>query len=91
MARFHKSDENEFIKDPTSIEANPGQSKHLEATKVKLWDIELDLANLGTEESPRAVGSRTKSYATFSTFQCTDSLPRLVCGTPLVGAIWKDL
>ena len=56
MARFHKSDENEFIKDPTSIEANPGQSKHLEATKVKFWDIELDLANLGTEEY--AEGSR---------------------------------
>ena len=56
MARFHKSDENEFVKDPTSIEANPGQSKHLEATKVKFWDIELGLANLGTEEY--AEGSR---------------------------------
>ena len=50
LAEFLKSNKNEFVRDPITVEANPDQSKHLETAKMKLWDIELDLVNLRAEE-----------------------------------------
>ena len=50
LAEFLKSNKNEFVKDPITVEANPDQSKHLETAKMKIWDIELDLVNLRAEE-----------------------------------------
>ena len=50
LAVFLKSNKNEIVKDPITVEANPDQSKHLETAKMKLWDIELDLVNLRAEE-----------------------------------------
>ena len=56
LTEFLKSNKNEFVKDPITVEANPDQSKHLETAKMKLWGIELDLVNLRAEEY--AEGSR---------------------------------
>jgi tRNA nucleotidyltransferase (CCA-adding enzyme) len=50
LTEFLKSNKNEFVKDPITVEANPDQSKHLETAKMKLWGIELDLVNLRAEE-----------------------------------------
>lgn len=50
LAEFLKSDKNESVRDPVTVEANPDQSKHLETAKMKLWGLELDLVNLRAEE-----------------------------------------
>ena len=50
LVEFLKSNKNEFVRDPITVEANPDQSKHLETAKLKLWGVELDLVNLRAEE-----------------------------------------
>lgn len=50
LVEFLKSNKNESVRDPITVEANPDQSKHLETAKMKLWGIELDLVNLRAEE-----------------------------------------
>jgi tRNA nucleotidyltransferase (CCA-adding enzyme) len=50
LAEFLKSNKNESVRDPITVEANPDQSKHLETAKMKLWGIELDLVNLRAEK-----------------------------------------
>jgi hypothetical protein len=42
--------------EPAVVKSNPDQSKHLETTKVRVYDMELDLVNLRSEEY--AEGSR---------------------------------
>ena len=50
LVGYLKSNKNELVKGPITVEANPDQSKHLETAKMKLWDIELDLVNLRAEK-----------------------------------------
>lgn len=75
LAEFLKSDKNESVRDPITVEANPDQSKHLETAKMKIWGLELDLVNLRAEEY--AEDSRIPNQISF--------------GTPLVDALRRDI
>ncbi|KAF9787018.1 hypothetical protein BJ322DRAFT_1053244 [Thelephora terrestris] len=75
LVEFLKSNKNESVRDPITVEANPEQSKHLETAKMKLWGTELDLVNLRAEEY--AEDSRIPNQITF--------------GTPLVDALRRDI
>ncbi|KAF9654286.1 hypothetical protein BDM02DRAFT_3106593 [Thelephora ganbajun] len=75
LAEFLKSNKNEIVRDPVTVEANPDQSKHLETAKMKLWGIELDLVNLRAEEYVE--DSRIPNQISFA--------------TPLVDALRRDI
>jgi tRNA nucleotidyltransferase (CCA-adding enzyme) len=57
--------------DPAVVKANPDQSKHLETTKVKVLECELDVVNLRSEEY--ASNSRIPTEVVSSLATCTSS------------------
>ena len=93
LVEFLKSNKNEFVRDPITVEANPDQSKHLETAKMKLWDIELDLVNLRAEEY--AEDSRIPNQIVCNTLRGPSSSsslnPSQSFGTPLVDALRRDI
>lgn len=93
LVEFLKSNKNEFVRDPITVEANPDQSKHLETAKMKLWDIELDLVNLRAEEY--AEDSRIPNQIVCNTLRSpslsSSLIPSQTFGTPLVDALRRDI
>ena len=93
LVEFLKSNKNEFVRDPITVEANPDQSKHLETAKMKLWDIELDLVNLRAEEY--AEDSRIPNQIVRNTLRdpllSNSLIPSQTFGTPLVDALRRDI
>ena len=94
LAEFLKSNKNELVRDPITVEANPDQSKHLETAKMKLWDIELDLVNLRAEEY--AEDSRIPNQIVCNVLHGSSSSSLIPStnqsfGTPLVDSLRRDI
>ena len=77
--------------EPAVVKCNPDQSKHLETTKVRVLDVELDVVNLRSEEY--AAGSRIPTGVV--SWKLTPPMqvltPNKKYGTPLEDALRRDL
>jgi tRNA nucleotidyltransferase (CCA-adding enzyme) len=80
---------------PAVLKLNPEQSKHLETTKIKVFDMEIDVVNLRSEEYaevsriPTGVVSLAYYYQRSVLAAC--SLITKKYGTPLEDAQRRDL